>query len=229
MAEDKKEKKEEKKKKISKAELKRRIRSLTREVNFRYKVAKDTNTITPQMQKLISTAQSYGSKARDTRTQVVGLGFNKHGKDYGALMRQYRELKRIIKVDVWSPVGVSKRDLQDKEAWKAFNTKNKYDWDFDKWKSFVDTFGNIPTEILTAFHYSTKDRHDGSSTASIHTKKGDNNDLTNRSLLEAFNTAYDKRVDLLTLMTKVYENAEEGDTSMTLYDNLLDEIERNAK
>ena len=216
-------------KKVSKSSLKRKIRELTNEVNFRYRKAKETNTMTPQLKKLLETAQRYGSKARDTKSQIVGLGFNKHGKDFDALMRQYKELKRIIKVDVWSQPGKDVRTQKEIDAWHQFNEANKYDWDYDKWKSFVDIFGNISTEILTAFHYSTKDRHDGSSTASVHTKKGDGKELTNRSLLEAFSTAYNKRVDLMTLMTKVYNQSQEGDSSTDLYDRLLDEIEEAAK
>ena len=194
------------KKGTSKAALQRAIRKQTAEVNMRYREAKRTGTLTPQLMKMFETAQLYGSKPRDTRSQIVGLGFGKHTHK-SELMRQLRELNRIVKHDIWSPQGAVQVKEEESKAYSTFNERTRYNWSYDKWKSFVDIFGSAPDEILNGFGYERKGGHKGSSTVTIKTDSADDVTITGKSLIEAFDIAYEKRVDLLTVMEEVYSES----------------------
>lgn len=206
----------------SKASLKRAISKQTKEVNFRYRVAKETGTISPQLKEMFERLQHYGSKPRDTKSQIVGLGFHKH-KHTSELRRQLNELNRILKHDIWSSEAVKIESEEKQQAYETFNENTKFDWSYEKWKEFVDIFGSVSNDILYGFGYESKNSHKGSETASI--KKD------NRSLMEAFSLAYDKRVDFLTIMEEVYDKDITGkglDTEKSL-DKLYERIREEIK
>lgn len=198
------------KKGTPKASLQRAIRKQTNEVNRRYREAKRTGTLTPQLMKMFETAQLYGSKPRDTKTMIVGLGFHKHTHE-SELKRQLRELNRIIKHDIWSPQGEAQVKEEESRSYTSFNENTRYNWSYDKWKSFVDVFGSAPDEILNGFGYERKGGHKGSSTVTISTPPTEDDiTISGKSLIEAFDIAYEKRVDLLSVMEDVYSNEAKG-------------------
>lgn len=176
-------------------ELKQEIRQLTGEVNLNISEYRASGKKTRAFEQEIKKLQAYGSKASPTRrAETVGLGFR--GKTKLQLQRQLSELRRVADKDVWTPAGARRITAAKNKSWLAFK-KNHEDWTKEKWQTFTDTFGHLTDSLKEKFGYMSKygDRE--------RTRKNNNVGVTNESLLNAFDKAYDDKLDLTQLMEEV--------------------------
>ena len=197
--------KENEKKQPTRKDLEDQIREATQEINARLGAAKFSGDYPAQLEKLEKRLQKYGSAPSPTkRNESVGLGFR--GKRKNQLERQLGELNRALNADIWTPEAIE--DISDKEqqAYESFNRNNQTDWSFEKWKEFVDTFGNIDDTLKRQFGYEKYSSGQGRKRRKYKgkaPKRGTNND----SLIYAFEEAYENNVDLMDAMNTVIKKS----------------------
>lgn len=183
-------------------ELKSEIRRLTQEANIRFFEAKEKNIVSPQLEAVKERLIRYGSKPSVTRrTETIGLGFR--DKTKARLTRQYQELNRMLKYDIWSPKGIEQAEDEKQKAYESFK-KYHPDWSKDKWTEFVEMLGNAKGEILNSFGYERSSTHSGSRTAKV------KSEVSNESLADLYSRAYDNNVDLMSVMEYVYNKKTAG-------------------
>ena len=193
---------------------------MTQQVNERFWRARNEGKMTKQLKQEEARLIKYGGRPSiigENRGETVGLGFHKK-PSVGRLKRQYQELKRFLKTDIWSTEGEKQ---QEDERYKAYNTFRKYhpDWSMDKWGEFVQLLGNAPTEILQAFNYERSQSHKTSKTARVYNTK-------NEGFVEVFSFAYDNDVDLFRVMEYTYRSIEGKGLSQ---ENAIDLLKQNIK
>lgn len=182
----------------SKEWYKEEIRQMTKEVNFRFWEARNSGKMTPQLKAAEKRLILYGgepSVAAKNRGETIGLGFHKKPSK-GMLQRQWGELRRVLRKDIWSPQGEKAEKDREEEAYKSFKEFHP-NWSKEKWINFVQLLGNVPTEILQSFSYERSSSHRSSKTAHVYNTK-------NEGFVEAFSFAYENDVDLFRVMEKVY-------------------------
>lgn len=180
--------------------LKDEIRSLTQQVNDRFYKAKEANLFDNKLKKWAARLKYFGSKPSiigKNRGEEVGLGFR--GKKKKDLERQLAELNRVINKDIWTPKGREEEDELHDQAYRTFSEMHP-NWSRDKYNDFVQLLGTAPTELLQAFGYERSSGHKGSKTAKVK--------ITNESFIEAYSYAYDRNVDLLSVMLGTYSEIE---------------------
>ena len=176
--------------------LKEEIRKATQEVNKRFYEAKQGGKSNKQLNKWIARLRYFGSKPSivgKNRGEEIGLGFR--GKKKVDLERQLSELNRVIEKDIWTPKGRKKEDERHDQAYRTFSEMHP-NWSRDKYNDFVQLLGTAPSELLQAFGYERSSVHRGSKTAKVK--------VANESFVEAYSYAYDKNVDLLSVMLGTY-------------------------
>lgn len=204
----------------SKEWYKDETRHMVQKVNERFWRAKKEGKMTEQLKQEEARLIKYGSQASITaknRGETVGLGFHKN-PSIEMLKRQYQELRRFLKTDIWTSEGEKEEEDREDRAYKAFNEWHP-DWSKEKWRDFVQLLGNAPTEILNAFSYERSGSHKGSKKASYNTK--------NEGFIEAFSFAYDNDIDLFRVMQNVYKDIDgKGFGQEEALDALKEEIKR---
>lgn len=180
---------------------KHEIRYLTKEANRRFYEYDQSDYMPPTLAKWKDRLLTYGGKANPLmKKETFGLGFS--GKRKNVLVRQYNELKHFYQTDTVTIAGQEYYSKREYDAYKSFKSNNILNWDFEKWKRMVDTFGNVDSEILRGFGYEDRSNKEGSKTAVVVNNRN-NNSVSNSSLINAFSYAYDNNVDILTLMNEV--------------------------
>ena len=195
-------------------------KKLTPMANQRIVEAKEAGTKSPQLEKMIERLQKYGGTDKRYGEDAIGLGFK--GKTKSRLKRQYQELMRVQKIDVWSPRGIKEYEAKEKNSYKKFK-KEHPGWSRDKWRDFVQMMGTISSEMLREFGYERHGNEKGSKTVSA------NGNKTNQDLLEAFSEAYKKGKDMQEIMEKVSKEAngaglDQRRTMDLLYKAIRDDI-----
>ena len=211
------------------------IRRMTERANRRFYNYDQVDYMPVQLEKWKDRLLTYSGKPNPfMKKDTLGLGFS--GKRKNVLKRQYKELKHFLDVDVFSNEGVDNLAEKEKRAYKSFNSRNLLDWDYEKWKRMVDTFGNIDQELLNSFGYEDHSNHNGSKKANVKknplivNNKNDKNQITNSSLINAFSYAYDNNVDILSLMNEVdKEMYGKGGDSRKAIDKLWEKIKQSVK
>lgn len=182
----------------SKEWYKAEIRKMVVDVNQRFYKAKSEGKMTKQLKDEENRLIKYGSKSSiigKNRGETIGLGFHKKpSKEF--LQRQYQELKRILKKDIWTPKGKQEDEEREDNAYKTFRDMHP-NWSKEKWRDFVQLLGTAPAELLQAFGYEKQGSHSGSKKARVETKY-------NESFVEAYSYAYDNDVDLFRVMENTY-------------------------
>ena len=204
----------------SKEWYKDEIREMTRKVNERFWRARNEGKMTKQLKQEEARLVRYGGKPSiigENRGETVGLGFHKK-PSVERLKRQYQELKRFLKIDIWSTEGEKQ---QEDERAKAYNTFKEFhpDWSMDKWSEFVQLLGTAPTDMLQAFNYERTQSHKTSKTARIYNTK-------NEGFVEAFSFAYDNDVDLFRVMEYTYRDIQGKGFSQ---EGAIDLLKQNIK
>lgn len=184
------------------------IREMTRQANHRFETYIESDYMPRQLERWKDRLLAYSGKPNPFKTKdTLGLGFS--GKRKNVLKRQFKELKHFLKVDVFTNEGVENLADRERKAYESFNENNLLDWNYDKWKRMVDTFGNIDQELLNSFGYEDHSNHNGSKKANVkknHLNVNNRNDIsqvTNSSLVNAYSYAYDNNIDILSLMNQV--------------------------
>lgn len=184
----------------SKEYFKAEIRKMVQDVNSRFFLARNEDKMTNQLEEEEKRLRRYGSKPSiigKNRGDVIGLGFHKKpSKEF--LKRQYGELKRILKKDIWTSQGEKEEKEREDKAYESFAEFHP-DWSKEKWVDFVQLLGSAPIEILQAFHYERSNSHKTSKTARVYNSK-------NEGFVETFSYAYDNDIDLLRVMEVVYRD-----------------------
>lgn len=180
--------------------LKDEIRRLTQQVNQRFYEAKEAGLFDNRLKKWASRLKYFGSKPSivgKNRGEEIGLGFR--GKKKKDLEKQLAELNRVIDKDIWTPKGRAEEEKRHHDAYTTFSETHP-NWSREKYMDFVNLLGTAPTELLQAFGYERSSGHRGSKTAKVK--------VTNESFIEAYSYAYDKNVDLLSVMLGTYSEIE---------------------
>lgn len=222
--------------------LKYEIKAATEEFNKRYRELSIKGEVPSQLEEEKDLLRTYSGKSKPKRqSDVLSAGVS--GKNKAWLKRHYDELKRALKTDVWSDSAAETRTDKEIEAWKSFNSNQLLNWDFKKWKSMVDIFGHIDSEILRGFGYEDHSNHKGSSTAKDTNsqilvveeltelpKTSSKDNVSNSSLVTAFSFAYDRGLDLYSIMERVRKNTYgQGKKQYEMIDELYMEIGRELK
>lgn len=171
---------------------------LTPMANKRIVEAREAGTKSKQLETMIERLQKYGGTDKRYSKDAIGLGFK--GKTKSRLKRQYQELMRVQKIDVWTPRGIKEYEAQEKNNYSQFK-KSHPGWSRDKWRDFVQMMGTVSSEMLREFGYERHGNEKGSKTVSANSNK------TNQDLMEAFNEAYQKGKDMQEIMEKVSKEA----------------------
>lgn len=204
----------------SKEWFKDEIRHMTQRVNERFWRARNEGKMTEQLKQEEARLIKYGSQPSiigKNRGEIVGLGFHKK-PSIERLKRQYQELKRFLKTDIWTTEGEKEEEDREDRAYKSFNEWHP-GWSKEKWRDFVQLLGNAPTELLNAFSYERSSSHKGSKKAGYNTQ--------NEGFVETFSFAYDNDIDLLRVMENVYRNIRGlGLGQEEALDTLKEEIKR---
>lgn len=223
--------------------LKYEIKAATDEFNKRYRQLELTGKVPSQLEEARERIYEYSGYSTPKRsTDVLSAGVSNRKKD--SLIRQYRELRTAIKSDVWSDEAAKLRTDKEEKAWEQFNNNQVLNWNYSKWKAMVDIFGNMDAEILRGFGYEDHSNHSGSSTANgqpapqyleveeltelpTESSKGK---VSNSSLVSAFSFAYDRGLDLYTLMERVQKRTKgQGKEQYQMIDELYKEIGEELK
>ena len=170
------------------------IRKLTPQANQRIVEAEASGKTSPQFDAIVKRLQKYGSTRKSVSDTAVGLGFQ--GKTKSLLKRQYQELKRMLKIDVWSPQGLKQAEEAEKTSYNAF-IANRPGWTKEKWREFVQTMGTVSSEMLREFGYERHGNDRGSKTVSVNKK------ASSESFINAFEEAYDSGQDMQSIMEEV--------------------------
>lgn len=170
------------------------IRDLTPKANQRIVEAKEAGNKTPQLQAMIDRLQQYGGTQKRYGEDAIGLGFK--GKTLSKLKRQYQELVRVQKIDVWTPRGIKEYEAKEKNTYLQFKA-NHPGWSRDKWRNFVQMMGTASSEMLREFGYERHGNEKGSKTVTVNENK------TNQDLVTAFEEGYNKGKDMLDIMEEV--------------------------
>lgn len=205
----------------SKEWFKAEIRKMVEIVNYRFGLTKAKGKMTKQLEEEVKRLIRYGSNPSiigKNRGDVIGLGFHKKpSKEF--LKRQWGELKRILKKDIWTIQGEQEEAAREDKAYESFKEFHP-DWSKGKWADFVQLLGSAPTEILQAFHYERSASHKTSKTARIYNSK-------NEGFVETFSFAYDNDVDLFRVMEVVYRDIKGEGFSQEKALDLLKETIKN--
>ena len=187
---------------------KHEIRSMTEKANERFYEYEQVDYMPTQLEKWRDRLLTYSGKPNPFRTKdTLGLGFS--GKRKNVLIRQFKELKHFLKNDIFTNEGQQSLSDREKSAYENFKTNNIVDWEYEKWKRMVDTFGNIDQELLNSFGYEDHSNHNGSKKANVKRSRlninntNDRSSVTNSSLVNAYSYAYDNNIDILSLMNEV--------------------------
>ena len=195
------------------------VSKYTERVNLRLYEYRQSGKKSRVVEEDIKRLQLFGAKPSPTRrSETIGKGIR--GKSKARLKRQYEELKRVYDKDYFTPEGRRKRKKKRKDSWKAFK-ENHPDWNKSKWQTFVDTFGNISDTIKSQFGYEvTQTGHNQQQKRGKKRRK-----ISNQDLIDAFEVAYEKNVDLLKIMEEVLkENKGKGLTQKKAVDKLLKKL-----
>lgn len=209
---------------------KHEIRSMTERANKRFYDYDQADYMPTQLAKWRDRLLDYSGKPNPfKRKDTLGLGFS--GKRKNVLKRQYKELKHFLGTDIFSNEGVENLADRERKAYESFNEKNILNWDYEKWKRMVDTFGNIDQELLNSFGYEDHSNHNGSKKANVKknplsvNNRNDKKNVTNSSLVNAYSYAYDNNIDILSLMNEVdKEMYGKGGDPRKAIDKLWDKI-----
>lgn len=184
------------------------IREMTRQANNRFYEYNQVDYMPAQLERWKDRLLDYSGKPNPfKRKDTLGLGFS--GKRKNVLKRQYKELKHFLNTDVFSSEGVESLADKERKAYESFTSNNLLDWNYEKWKRMVDTFGNIDQELLNSFGYEDHSNHNGSKKANVKrnaisvNNQNDRGQVTNSSLVNAYSYAYDNNIDILSLMNEV--------------------------
>ena len=177
------------------------IRRLTPQANQRIVEAQESGTKSPQLKSMIERLQKYGGTNKKFGEDAIGLGFN--GKTLPRLKRQYQELARVQKIDVWTPKGIKEYEAREQNSYMQFKKTHK-GWSRDKWRDFVQMMGTVSSEMLREFGYERHGNERGSKTVSANKSKSANEDF-----IAAFEEGYSKNKDMQYIMEKV-SNAAKG-------------------
>lgn len=174
---------------------KEEIRTLTPQVNQRIVEANESGNRAPQVDAMIERLQKYGGTNKRFGEDVIGLGFS--GKTKSRLKRQYQELKRVLRIDVWTPQGIAEYEKNEQDTYESFAKSHK-GWSKDKWRDFVQMMGTVSSEMLREFGYERHGNDRGSKTVSANKSQGPNEDF-----IAAFEEGYSKGKDMEKLMEEV--------------------------
>lgn len=202
---------------------KHEIRYMTKEANRRFYEYDQSDYMPPTLEKWKDRLLTYGGKASPLKKkETFGLGFS--GKRKNVLVRQYNELRHFYESDTLTIAGQEYYSKREYEAYKKFNKNNILNWDYEKWKRMVDTFGNVDSEILRSFGYEDQSNKEGSKTAVVVDNRNSET-ISNSSLINAYSYAYDNNIDLLTLMNDVLKELRgSASTSKNAIDLLFEKI-----
>lgn len=210
------------------------IRNMTAEFNRRFRETAERGEIPEQFNKLREEFIREGARPNPLSKDAIGLGFSVKGKGKAGLVRQWSNLQRALKIDIWSPTAEEYRTERELNAWRKFNDNQVLSWSYDKWKAMVEIFGNMDSTILHGFGYEDKSTHNASQTADDGKQKKtieieENFDpegkVSNSSLVSVFSKAYDNDIDLLSVMNRVYNRKVQGRTQRTALNDLYKEIQ----
>lgn len=177
------------------------IRHMTEKANERFYQYDQVDFKPPQLENWENRLLAYSGKPNPFKKKdTLGLGFS--GKRKNVIIRQYKELKHFLDTDFFTTQGQEFYSEREKDAYEAFKSNNILDWEYEKWKRMVDTFGNIDQEILNSFGYEDHSSHKGSKTALV-VNNTETDTVSNSSLVNAYSYAYDNEIDILTLMNEV--------------------------
>lgn len=216
--------------------LKYEIKVMTDEFNRRYRHTRERGDLPPQFEDMREELYKYSGRSTPRGTKNV-LSYGVSGKNKTWLQRQYDELRLSLKADIWSPEAKGEMDTREKAAYESFKENQVLDWSYNKWKDMVDILGHLDSTILHGFGYEDKSTHNGSSTARGKKSKslriagyGAKGKVSNSSLISAYSYAYDRGIDLLTLISRVDREATgQGKTPKAMIDDLWAAIKDEMK
>lgn len=214
------------------------IKAMTDAFNRRYRHTRESGDLPPQFEDMREELYKYSGKSTPRGSKNV-IGYGISGKNKTWLKRQYDELRLSLKADIWSPEAKAEISTRENEAYNAFKENQVLDWSYNKWKDMVDILGHLDSTILHGFGYEDKHIHNGSATAkgkkaktlqiNGYSKKG-NGKIGNSSLINAYSYAYDRGIDLLSLIQRVDKSASgQGLQPKDMIDNLWKAIKEEMK
>lgn len=206
------------------------IRRMTEKANKRFYEYNQVDYLPTQLEKWRDRLLTYSGKPNPMKKDdTLGLGFS--GKRKNVLVRQFKELKHFLKVDIFTNEGKESLTEREQKAYEEFKANNVVDWEYEKWKRMVDTFGNIDQELLNSFGYEDHSNHNGSRKANVKANKlditnsNDRSKVSNSSLVNAYSYAYDNKIDILSLMNEVSKEMKgTGGDQRVAIDKLWDKI-----
>lgn len=206
------------------------IRALTKKANDRFYEYNQVDYMPKQLENWRDRLLTYSGKPNPfKKNETLGLGFS--GKRKNVLIRQFKELKHFIKTDVFTNEAKDSIAEREKTAYESFKSNNIVDWEYEKWKRMVDTFGNVDQELLNSFGYEDHSSHKGSRKANVKrsnltiNNRNDKSKVSNSSLVNAYSYAYDNNLDILSLMNEVSKEMKGiGGDQRDAIDRLWDKI-----
>lgn len=205
-----------------KKELKKEIRSKLREFNEDLKQAYSSGNWNSQLEAVRERLIRYGGTGRRVKGGLTlpGLGFK--GKEESELLRQYTEITRAMRADIWTLSAAAREEDRQESQYQSFK-KIRPDWTRKEWIEFVEILGTASPELLRSFGYEYVEPKKGSRTKKVST-------VPNESFVKLFHSTYKVDIDLLSVMEDVNKKLRgSGSGTEVAIDYLKDEIKRIAK
>lgn len=202
-----------------KKDLKEAIRGKLKEFNEDLKQAYSGGNWNTQLEDIRERLVRYGGKGRKAKggLELPGLGFK--GKSELELLRQYTEITRGMRADIWTPAA-AKRYEDELEAQYVSFKETRPDWTRAEWLEFVEILGTVPTELLRSFGYERTEPKKGSKTKVVST-------VPNESFIKLYHSAYKENLDLLKVMEDVKKELNgAGAGTETAIDKVKDRIKK---
>lgn len=205
-----------------KKDLKEAIRGKLKEFNEDLKQAYSGGNWNSQLEAVRERLIRYGGTGRRAKGGLVlpGLGFK--GKEESELLRQYTEITRAMRADIWTPAAAAREEERQETQYASFK-KTRPDWTRKEWLEFVELLGTTSTELLRSFGYEYVEPKKGSRTKKVST-------VPNESFVKLFHSTYKVDIDLLSVMEDVNKKLKgTGNGTEVAIDYLKEEIKRIAK